>query len=93
MYYDFEDLFVEIDGLEYLVTGRFHVSWCREDAQPDCGYPGGIEITDYEDWEYSFTDLDGEPVSLPFAEPRFVRDAIICAIDESNIVDEIDSRN
>ena len=86
MYYDFEELFLEIDGKALLATGRFHVSWVREDAQPDCGYPGGIEPTEYADWEYTFTDLDGEPVPTPTVDPRFLRDDILMAIDEANIV-------
>lgn len=89
MYYEFADLIVKIDGRDLLANGRFHVSWVREAAQPDCGYFGGIEITEYADWEYSFTDLDGEPVETPAVDPRFVRDDIICAIDESVIVDFI----
>lgn len=86
MYYEFKDLCIEIDGKALLATGKFHVSWVREEAQPDCGYPGGIEPIQYEDWEYTFTDLDGEPVSTPTVDPRFLRDDIIMAIDESNIV-------
>ena len=90
MYYEFADLIVEIDGLEYLVNGKFHISWYVESAQSDCGYAGGIEISKYSDWEYSFTDLDGEPVSTPWAEDRIIRDCIICTIDESNLVDFIE---
>ena len=91
MYYEFADLCIEIDGKTLLATGRFHVSWVRTDAQPDCGYPGGIEPTEYEDWEYTFTNLDGEPVPVPAVDPRFLRDDIIIAIDEANIVDAIEN--
>ena len=77
------------------VTGSFIVEYTVERAQPDCGYPGGIELHDFTDLEAvaTLTDENGDIIAV-YKAPQSFLSKIVKHIDGSNIRDEIEeSRN
>jgi hypothetical protein len=90
-YYEvkFEDL--ELDAA-ISVTGSFIVEYTVEDAQPDCGYAGGIEIHDYTDLVCvaTVTDEDGEIIAIFTPKDNATLSKIVKHIDASAIRDEIE---
>ena len=85
----FEDL--ELDEA-LSVTGSFIVEYTVEEAQPDCGYAGGIELHDFTDLEAlaTLTDENGDAI-LIYKAPQSLLSKIVKHIDGSNIRDEIEN--
>lgn len=86
----FEDL--ELDE-SLSVTGSFIVEYTVEDAQPDCGYRGGIEIHDYTDLACvaTITDENGDVIAVYTPKDNRTLSRIVAHIDGSVIRDEIEA--
>jgi hypothetical protein len=89
--YQFEEQAALLGGRPLLCDGSVVVLYTKEAAQDDCGYPGGIEIYDYHDFEITFAaDENGEEVELTAGDIAEIKGQILSGLDEGYIVDEIE---
>jgi len=86
----FEDL--ELDET-LSVTGSFIVEYTVEEAQPDCGYAGGIELQDFTDLVCvaTLTDENGDVIAITTPKDNRTLSKIVKHIDGSAIRDEIEN--
>ena len=88
----FEEQAAFLGGRPLLCDGSVVALYTIEAAQPDCGYPGGIEICDYHDFEITQAfDEDGNEVELTAGDIAELKGQILNQIDEAYIVDEIET--
>ena len=93
MYNQYEVKFDDLELDEALsVTGSFIVEYTVEEAQDDCGYPGGIELHDFTDLACvaTLTDENGDVIAVYTPKDNATLSKIVKHIDGSTIRDEIE---
>lgn len=91
-FYTFEEQAALLGGRPLLCDGSVVALYTVEAPQRDCGYPGGVEIYDYHDFEITFAaDEDGEEVVLSADDVAQLKAQILSGLDEGYIAEEIES--
>lgn len=87
----FEDRNVTFRNQDVLASGSFCVAYTIEDAQDDCGYPGGIELQNFDTLNVVVTFEDDEVVKVTDeAELTNLLAQLLFQIDPSCIANEIE---
>ena len=71
--YRFDDIEIPFGDKTFMAHGSVHVGYTVERAQSDCGYGGGVEVTDLTGWKIHLTDEDGEDVPVSVTIPDLLQ--------------------
>lgn len=89
--YSFEDRNVTFRNQDVLASGNFCVAYTIEDAQDDCGYPGGIEFQNFDTLSVVVTFENDDMVKVTDeAELADLLAQLLAQIDLGYISDEIE---
>jgi hypothetical protein len=91
--YTFEEVEFAFNGETITVNGSICVEYVVEEAQDDCGYPGGVYIQSYCDLTAEILTDEGDTVPVrDKADLDAMLPLIIAQLDEDYIVDEIEDQ-
>ena len=89
--YSFEDRDVNFRNQVVTASGNFCVAYTIEDAQDDCGYPGGIEFQNFDTLSVVVTFENDDMVKVTDAEELAdLLAQLLAQIDLGYISDEIE---